>query len=99
MSIEKQMPQRARFSENDAQAALELAREDNLLMNDEETKYIIEHGGVTRYGEQIKDIGNYLNARRAKLEKDGKENPANVRTREDAMAVHSKTWQEKEGHE
>ena len=88
-----------RLSGEDEKAALDLAREDEILMNDSDTKYIIEHGGVTRFGERIKDIGNYLAARRATLEKKAKGNPASVQTLKNAMAVDSKTWQEKESHE
>lgn len=93
------MPAEKRLRDEDVQAALDLARKDEILMNDEDTRYIIEHDGVSRFGERIKDIGNFLHAQRTRLEREARENPASVQTLKNAMAVDSKTWQEKESHE
>lgn len=93
------MPVEKRLRDEDVQAALELARKDEILMNDEDTRYIIEHDGVSRFGERIKDIGNFLHAQRTRLEREARENPARVKTIKEALAVDSKTWQEKESHE
>lgn len=93
------MPAEKRLRNEDAQAALALAREDEFLMNDPDTKYIIEHDGVSKSGEIIQNLGNYLHARRTQLERDSKANPASIKTLKNAMAVDSKTWQEKESHE
>lgn len=99
MSNQEKIPAEKRLREEDVQAALTLAKEDEVLMSDEDTRYIIEHDGVTRFGERIKDIGNFLHAQRTRLEREAKENPARVKTIKEAMAVDSKTWQEKESHE
>lgn len=99
MSNQEKIPQEKRLRDEDARAAFDLARADEILMNDEDTKYIIEHDGVTRFGERITDIGNFLHAQRTRLEREAKEKPASVQTRKNAMAVDSKTWQEKESHE
>lgn len=97
-SFDKPAPEK-RLRDEDVQAALDLAREDVVLMNDEDTRYIIEHDGVTRFGERIKDIGNFLHGQRTRLEREAREKPASVKTLKQAMAVDSKTWQEKESHE
>lgn len=99
MSNHEKMPSEKRLRDEDVQAALALAREDELLMNNEETRYVIEHDGVTRFGERIKDIGNFLYGQRTRLEREAREKPASVKTIKTAMAVDSKTWQEKESHE
>lgn len=93
------MPAEKRLRDEDVQAALALAREDAVLMSDEDTRYVIEHDGITRFGERIKDLGNFLHGKRTRLEREAREKPASVQTLKNAMAVDSKTWQEKESHE
>lgn len=99
MSNQEKMPAEKRLRDEDVEAALDLARKDEILMNDEDTRYIIEHDGVTRFGERIKDIGNFLHAQRERLVRERRDQPASVKTLKEAMAVDSKTWQEKESHE
>ena len=54
----------------DREAALQLASEDSVLMQDEFTAQVIRSGGKTADGRTIEDIGNFLADRRAVLERD-----------------------------
>jgi len=51
------------------QAAIDLAREDRLLMSDPFTRSVVENDGKTPDGRDVGDIGEFLASRRSELEK------------------------------
>lgn len=56
-------------SDKNREAALQLASQDSVLMQDELTAQVIRSGGKTADGRTIEDIGNFLADRREVLEK------------------------------
>jgi hypothetical protein len=82
------------------QAAIDLAKEDRLLMSDPPTRYVVEHDGKTPDGREVGEIGEFLAVRRKELET----NPPYLsggkrRLSPDTEVVHSKSWEEKESHQ
>ena len=57
-------------SDADREAALQLASQDSVLMQDEFTAQVIRSGGKTADGRRIEDIGNFLADRKQVLEND-----------------------------
>lgn len=55
-------------SDADREAALQLASQDSVLMQDDFTAQIIRSGGKTAEGIKIEDIGNFLADRKGVLE-------------------------------